>query len=211
MAEPDSTGGFDGQAVDSVVTQAFHQAMRTGAAPGAAFDAAAAAARTMAAQQGLPVGVIDDAIHEARAEFQAALDAGVDPIAAFGDTLGGGEEASPEAPAVEAPPVAPEPASPPVDSPPIDNPAPAGDLAPSPIEVAAREAFNEALGDGATPEQALRFASNAALDLGKAEGVPEDVMESAIGELTRVFMDARDDGADAQASLDAALSAVRGG
>ena len=128
---------------------AFNDAIANGMDPGEAAQAAGDAAAAAAADAGFPPGIIDTAMNSGMESFQTNMDAGMPPGECMEGAMNAGMDAGSEA---------------------------FGDEMPD-FNTIGMDAFNEAIANGASPQEAGEAAGNAVETAATDFGMPQKCLK----------------------------------
>ena len=141
---------------------AFNDAIANGMDPGEAAQAAGDAAAGAAADAGFPPGIIDTAMNSGMESFQANMDAGMPPGECMEGAMNAGMDAGSGA---------------------------FGDEMPD-FNTIGMDAFNEAIANGASPQEAGEAAGNAVETAATDFGMPPEMLEAGMNAAQESFNDA---------------------
>lgn len=159
--------------------------------PEQAFDSATSAMQTTGEAMQLPPECVEQYIEGTQTVFNESMEAGNEPIDSFYAGVAAGSEAAHDY-ALDNPDAMPP------EFPPMEHHQDG-------IELAALEAFDEAVASGATPEATFEAVANAVQEAGAEQGIPQDVIQTGLEAAESAFNEAQASGEDLEGSMEAAM------
>ena len=163
----------------NVGMDAFNDAIANGMDPGAAAQAAGDAASAAASEAGFPPEMIETAMNAGMESFQSNMDAGMPPGECMEGAMNAGMDAGSEA---------------------------FGDAMPD-FDAIGLDAFNEAIANGASPQEAGEAAGNAIETAATDFGMPPEMLEAGMNAAQDTFNDALANGASPEEAFGSAMEA----
>ena len=158
---------------------AFNDAVTNGMDPGEAAQVAGDAASAAAAESGFPPEMIETAMNAGMESFQSGMADGMDPGDCMTDAMSAGMDAGSES---------------------FGNGMPD-------FDAIGMDAFNDALANGATPQEAGEAAGNAVESAATDFGMPPEMLEAGMNAAQDAFNDALANGATPEDAFSSAMDA----